>query len=129
VIPMVPVISGAHYDTANNRVVITVEPCEGAEKFSVTRCNHPALLYGEWIPSLRFVEATGEQQTFYDYTAPLNSQVRYRVLSYAERGDGMLLAAKNYSPEVVVDVPGLSTWFKCPGANCHASACSCRSHG
>jgi hypothetical protein len=112
--PMVPQISDARYDQDNNRVVITVEPCEGADKFSVTRCNHPALLYGEWIPSLRFVEATGEQQTFYDYEAPLNSQVRYRVLSYAERGDGLLLAAKNYSPEVVVDVPGMGVWLKDP---------------
>ena len=103
-IPSVPVISDARYDAVNNRVVITVEPCEGAEKFSVTRCNHPALLYGEWLPALRFVDATGDQQVFYDYTAPLNSQVRYRVLSYAERADGMLLAGKNYSNEVVVDI-------------------------
>lgn len=101
--PAIPIILDAHFDTVNNRVVITVEACEGAEKFSVTRCNHPALLYGEWVPSLRFVDATGDDQTFYDYTAPLNGSYRYRVLSYAERLDGMLLAAKNYSNEVVVE--------------------------
>ena len=104
-IPSVPVIAEAFYDRDNKRVVITVEACEGAERFSVTRCNNLQLLYGEWI--LRFVEATGARQTFYDHSCPLNTQVRYRVLSYAERGDGMLLAAKNYSPEVVVDTTHL----------------------
>lgn len=101
--PAVPVISEAHFDRDRRRVVLVVEPCEGAEQFSVTRCNNLQLLYGEWVPTLRFVEALGGQQLFYDYTAPLNTSVRYRVLSYAERADGMLLAAKKYSNEVVVE--------------------------
>lgn len=101
--PAIPVITDAHFDEVNSRVVITVAPCVGAEKLSVTRCNHPALLYGEWVPGLRFVDATGDEQVFYDYEAPLNNSLRYRVLSYAERLDGMLLAAKNYSNEVIVD--------------------------
>lgn len=108
--PDVVVISDAHYDAKNKRVVITIEPCLGAEKLSVTRCNNLQLLYGEWI--LKFVDATGDEQVFYDNAPPLNTKVRYRVLSYAERVDGMLLASKNYSAEVVVDTTDHQHWLK-----------------
>lgn len=109
--PHIPVISDAHYDGVNNRVVITVEPCEGADRFSVTRCNNPQLLWGEWVGGAHIVDATGEPQTFFDYLCPLNSQVRYRVLSYAVRADGLLLASRDYSAPVMVDTTDLN-WYR-----------------
>jgi len=109
--PDVPVIS-AHYDRDNNRVAITVEPCLGADCFSVSRSPIPELTHGQWVHGLQHVPATGERQTFYDYTCPLNASPRYRVLSYAKRADGLLCGAADYSTPVTVDTTDDRHWLK-----------------
>jgi hypothetical protein len=80
--PEVAVISSARYESEHRRVSVTVEPCGKAACFVVLR----RFSGSEGPPCLvvRYEPATGYQQTFYDYTFPLESSLEYSVISYSE---------------------------------------------
>lgn len=110
----VPVISDAHYDRDNSRVVITVEPCN-ADYVNVWRT------LGETPPTLvwcRHVEPCDAQQTFYDYTCPLNSTAEYAADSYLRAGDDDVIPHSTRSEPVTVSTVDDRGWTKIPCVHC-----------
>lgn len=111
----VPVISDAHYDRDNNRVVVTVEPCEGADFVSVWRTlnePHPPMVWS------RHLEPCDMRQTFYDYTCPLNTTATYAADSYSRAGDGDVIPHSDLSIPVSVSTADHRGWTKMPCVLC-----------
>lgn len=103
--PEVAVISSARFDREHMRVAVTVEPCDKAVCFSVLRRFKASK--GAPCSVVRYAPASGHQQTFYDYTCPLESALEYSVISYSEEyfpetGEQILFAALKESERATV---------------------------
>lgn len=118
---IIAVISSVEYDEAIGRVAITVEPCARAAYFSVFRrfAGEAHLLRcGLPVPGLSLVQATGDRQTFFDYTCPLGGEnLEYLVMSYLEYGE-TIVAGLFYSEPVAINITttrdtyqGWTGWF------------------
>ena len=112
------VLSSAVFDSANNRVQLTMAPGGGSPATAAftVEVSRDAGVTWIGIPSLTLVAANGMTPVVrHDYVAPIGISSRYRVMAYSQPGGGPYVAAVGYSSVATVTTFGDDWWLKDPG--------------
>jgi hypothetical protein len=115
-VPGTPTLNSASYQSATNRVylqltAVSVSGSFASQILQVQRSDDLEVTWGDVIGASSLVPSGALSSVIYDYAAPRNTAVRYRVRSIATQTD--YLTASAWSSAASVSIPaGTNFWIK-----------------